>query len=143
MTVHNNIENILNKIANISGGSPPAFDDDGRCVLEIQDISILLEASSQSNSCLLMSIVYRGPPHLEIFKEALSGNLYWNKTKGCTLMWENSSNSLILCLEKQSETLDFQTFTQSLSDFHTAAHLWLETCQRIQEETQNSAIKHF
>lgn len=137
MNINTNVENILNKIANISGGHPPAFDDDGRCVLEIQDISILLEAPAQSNSCLFMTIVHRGTPSTELLREALAGNLYWNKTKGATLMWENSSNALILCLEKASETLDFQSFTESLSNFHAAAHEWLEICQRVQEESKN------
>lgn len=142
MNIQSNIESILNKMASISGNAPPSFDEDGRCALEIQDISILLEAPANSPTFLLMTIVYRGPALLEIFTEALSGNLYWNKTKGSTLMWEKASKSLILCIEKDAQSIDFNEFTKILSDFHASAHHWLETCQRLQEEAQDAQSKY-
>ena len=71
------------------------LDNDGCCVLTFDEIPVTLQATT--DTLILTSYITQlsEPLNLELLKQLLAANLYWNASKGCTLSLEPDSLSVI------------------------------------------------
>jgi Tir chaperone protein (CesT) family len=130
----------LTKFGELIGLSDLAPDDQGYCLLQIDDHLVHLQHDAETDN--ILTFTHFGPADIDrtqaTYEALLEANHFWLQTRGATLSVQPGTGDIYLaanfpaerCGESSVAGDNFQTFLQ---DFVQAADDWLEQLKDLAE----------
>lgn len=116
-------------------GVPLKVDDEGTCVLSVDDMMVTLQSIPEAESAGFWGEIGEPPPQgLErLFSAMLEANHMFKGTGGATISRDSETGRFFLCRLLDLRSLDAEAFAAALERFVNVLEAWVELVKDFRE----------
>lgn len=119
---------LLDRLGKAMGMETLEFDDDGACVLCLDETILIHIECPPEGETLVVSAYLGALPETNresAYRTLLAGNFGWNATGGATIGLDETSDTLALMRMLSVEQTDDETFQSCIRSMASAAETWI------------------
>ena len=107
-------------------GSEIEIDDEQRCLLEFDDMGVVIQGVDAAEAVVLLSPIGMPPPEnpAQLYRALLEANYLFQGTSGATLSVEPERGGVNLCRQLDARMLDVEGLMQALDAFLNTLAAW-------------------